>query len=61
MNRPFDGVDTAAKINARIADILKREGYSFVARYLVPESLWKALTAQEAADPRAVDGGRRAG
>ena len=51
MNRPYDGIDTAAKITARAADILKREGYSFVVRYLVPNAggtAWKALTASEA-------------
>lgn len=51
MNRPHDGIDTAAKITAKTAKILREEGYSFVARYLVPNSggtAWKALTAAEA-------------
>lgn len=51
MNRPYQGIDTAAKITAKTAEILKREGFSFVARYLVPDSgntAWKALTAAEA-------------
>ena len=55
MNRPYDGADTAAKITAKTAQILKREGYSFVARYLVPnegKTAWKALTAAEAKDIR---------
>lgn len=51
LDRPYQGIDTAAKITAKTAEILKREGYSFVARYLVPNSggtAWKALTASEA-------------
>lgn len=51
MNRPYQGIDTAAKITAKTAKILRSEGYSFVARYLVPNSggtAWKALTAAEA-------------
>lgn len=53
MNRPYDGIDTAAKITAKTAKILRAEGYSFVVRYLVPNSggtAWKALTASEAKD-----------
>lgn len=48
----FEGIDTAARLTAAQARILRENGISFVARYLVPESLWKALTAQEAADLR---------
>lgn len=48
----YQGIDTAARINAEQARILRSDGFSFVARYLVPETLWKALTAQEAADIR---------
>ena len=50
MIRPYDGVDTAAKITAATARTLRQEGYSFVVRYLVPDSggtAWKALTAAE--------------
>lgn len=51
MNRPYNGIDTAARITAKAAQILREEGFSFVARYLVPNSgslAWKALTAAEA-------------
>ncbi|MBR2582886.1 MAG: DUF1906 domain-containing protein [Oscillospiraceae bacterium] len=48
----YQGVDTAARLTAGQAKILRENGISFVARYLVPETLWKALTAQEAADIR---------
>lgn len=51
VDRPYQGIDTAAKITAKAAETLKREGYSFVARYLVPNTggtAWKALTASEA-------------
>lgn len=51
MNRSYQGIDTAAKITAKTAKILREEGCSFVARYLVPNSggtAWKALTAAEA-------------
>lgn len=48
----YQGIDTAAKITANRARILRADGFSFVARYLVPETMWKALTAQEAADIR---------
>lgn len=51
MERKYQGIDTAAKITAQAARILKQEGFSFVARYLVPNSgslAWKALTAAEA-------------
>lgn len=55
MNRPYNGIDTAAKITANAAKILREEGFSFVARYLVPNSgntAWKALTASEVKDIR---------
>lgn len=45
------GIDTAAKISAKAAKILRENGISFAARYLVPNSgstAWKALTASEA-------------
>lgn len=45
----YEGVDTAARLTAEQAKILRSEGVSFVARYLVPEKYGKALTAQEAA------------
>lgn len=48
----YEGIDTAARLTAAQARILRENGISFVGRYLVPESLWKALTAQEAADIR---------
>ena len=48
----YEGIDTAAHITADKAQILRADGFSFVARYLVPETLWKALTAREAADIR---------
>ena len=48
----YQGIDTAARITAEQAQILRSEGVSFAARYLVPEALWKALTAQEASDIR---------
>lgn len=41
------GVDTAATISAQAAQKLKAEGISFVGRYLVPPSMWKALKADE--------------
>ena len=49
----YEGIDTAARLTAAQARILRDSGISFVGRYLVPESLWKALTAKEAADIRA--------
>lgn len=49
----YEGIDTAARLTAAQARILRENGISFVGRYLVPETLWKALTAQEAADIRA--------
>lgn len=48
----YEGIDTAARLTAAQAKILRENGISFVARYLVPETLWKALTATEAADIR---------
>lgn len=51
----YDGIDTAAKISAKAAKILRSEGVSFAARYLVPNAgntAWKALTAAEAKDLR---------
>lgn len=44
----YEGIDTAAHITADRAQNLRADGFPFVARYLVPETLWKALTAQEA-------------
>lgn len=49
----YEGIDTAARLTAAQAQILRENGVSFVGRYLVPETLWKALTAKEAADIRA--------
>lgn len=49
----YEGIDTAARLTAAQARILRENGISFVGRYLVPETLWKALTAKEAADIRA--------
>ena len=49
----YDGIDTAARLTAEQAKTLRENGITFVARYLVPEGLWKALTAKEAADIRA--------
>lgn len=48
----YQGIDTAARISAEAAQILRDNGISFVGRYLVPESLSKALTAKEAAKIR---------
>lgn len=48
----YTGIDTAARISAAQAAILHSEGVSFVGRYLVPETMSKALTAKEAADVR---------
>lgn len=48
----YEGIDTAARITAEAARKLKALGFAFAARYLVPETLWKALTAAEAADIR---------
>lgn len=45
----YEGIDTAARLTAEQAKILRSEGVSFAARYLVPETYGKALTAQEAA------------
>ena len=47
----FKGIDTAASVTADAAETLKAEGYTFVGRYVVPESgtlKQKALTAAEA-------------
>ena len=47
----YQGIDTAAAIGAEAAEKLKREGISFVGRYLVPAegaTAWKALTREEA-------------
>lgn len=55
MERPYQGIDTAAKISARAAKTLRSDGITFAARYLVPNTggtAWKALTASEAADIR---------
>ena len=53
MNRPYNGIDTAAKITAKAAKILREEGFSFVARYLVPNSV-KGGAAAGAEDGRTV-------
>ncbi len=45
----YQGIDTAARLTAEQAKILRSEGVSFAVRYLVPEKYGKALTAQEAA------------
>lgn len=45
----FEGIDTAARLTAEQARILRAQGVSFAARYLVPEKYGKAMTAQEAA------------
>ena len=45
----FHGIDTAARLNASQAAKIASEGFSWVGRYLVPESYGKALTAKEAA------------
>lgn len=49
----YEGIDTAARLTAAQVKILRENGISFVGRYLVPVTLWKALTAKEAADIRA--------
>ena len=43
----YQGIDTAARISAEAAKILRNNGISFVGRYLVPQSMSKALTAKE--------------
>lgn len=48
----YQGIDTAAHITANKAQILRENGIRFVARYLVPQTLWKALSKQEASDIR---------
>ena len=48
----YEGIDTAGRISADKARILRENGISFIARYLVPETLWKALSKQEASDIR---------
>ena len=48
----YQGIDTAARLTAAQCGILRSEGVSFAARYLVPETMWKALTAREASDIR---------
>ena len=55
MEAIYQGIDTAAKINARAAKILRENGISFAVRYLVPETgitAWKALSASEATNIR---------
>ena len=42
------GVDCAVPVKLDGAHRLTENGVSFVGRYLVPESMWKALTASEA-------------
>ena len=44
----YQGIDTAAKISANQANTLIDNGISFVGRYLVSQSMSKALTATEA-------------
>lgn len=48
----YNGVDTAGRISADKAKTLRENGMSFIARYLVPETMWKALTKQEASGIR---------
>lgn len=48
----YTGIDTAARISAAQARILRENGVSFVGRYLVPEGYGKALTAAEIAGLR---------
>ena len=48
----YQGIDTAARISAESARVLRDSGISFVGRYLVPTSMSKALTAKEAATIR---------
>lgn len=48
----YQGIDTAARISAEAARVLRDSGISFVGRYLVPTSMSKALTAKEAATIR---------
>lgn len=42
------GVDNATPVSAAAAKTLKESGVAFVGRYLVPTSMWKALTKAEA-------------
>lgn len=42
------GIDTATPLSAEKARAIKAEGYEFAGRYLVPTSMWKALTKSEA-------------
>ena len=49
------GVDTAARISAAQAKLLKQNGVSFVGRYLVPAGMGKDLTADEIAGLRNAD------
>lgn len=41
------GIDTATRITPVVAKKLKENGISFVGRYLVPPSLWKAISPEE--------------
>lgn len=55
MEMKYLGIDTAAKISASAAQILRQNDILFAVRYLVPESgntAWKALSAAEAEDIR---------
>lgn len=47
------GVDCAARVSAAAARTLVENGVEFVGRYLVPQSMWKALTKEEAERLRA--------
>ena len=42
------GIDTATRLTAETARAIKAVGYEFVGRYLVPTTMWKALTKAEA-------------
>lgn len=42
------GIDTATRLNADTAGAIRAEGYRFAGRYLVPQTMWKALTKDEA-------------
>lgn len=42
------GIDTAIPLSADKAKAIKEAGYEFAGRYLVPTTMWKALTRAEA-------------
>lgn len=47
MERPYQGIDTAARITAPQAAKLRANGVSFAVRYIGPESWGKTITAEE--------------